>query len=54
VTDAQSRAAELLRLAAQYLRDNANTTILIAYDETECDGSCLADDCEFAAEALEA
>lgn len=46
-----ARAAQLLRLAAQYIRENCPDE-LIEYDEAECDGECLALDCESAADAL--
>jgi hypothetical protein len=49
-----SRAIEMLKVAARFLRENAygvDTTIF--YDGAECDGQCIADDCENAALALE-
>jgi hypothetical protein len=53
---ALSRAAEMLRVAAKYARkvdDWAPThASLVAYDGTHCDGFCLADDCDAAAEDL--
>lgn len=46
------RARQLLKLAAKYIRKYKDDGIIF-YDETECDGACLADDCEAAAESLE-
>ena len=43
------RKNELLLLAAQYIREHSTMDDLIHYDGTECDGACLADDCEAAA-----
>lgn len=48
-----ARTVELLRLAARYIRDNADCEQLIEYDDTDCDGICLADDCESQAETIE-
>ncbi len=45
------RAIEMLRKAAKYIRDNDPEGI-IHYDEADCDGYCVADDCEIAAEML--
>lgn len=47
-----ARAIEMLRVAARFIRQHAPDRT-IAYDETECDGNCLAEDCEFAADDLE-
>lgn len=46
------RAAELLHLASAAIRDNC-PEIEIFYDETTCDGYCLADDCQIQAEMME-
>lgn len=46
------RARLMLRIAAQYIRENWDDG-LIFYDEAECDGLCVADDCEAAAEGLD-
>lgn len=39
------RAAELLRVAARFIKENGREADVVFYDETECDGQCLADDC---------
>ncbi len=45
------RAAEMLKIAAEYIRENwPDATVF--YDEAECDGYCVADDCETAAEMI--
>jgi len=41
------RANEMLGIAAKYIRQHWADG-LIEYDETECDGYCVADDCESA------
>ena len=45
------RAKEMLRLAAEYIERYPDFTI--EYDETTCDGYCLAEDCRTAASMLE-
>jgi len=47
------RAAEMLRIAAKVIRDLAPDAHHF-YDETDCDGYCIADDCESAADDLDA
>lgn len=47
-----NRAVVMLRVAMNYIRDNCDDG-LIFYDDAECDGACVADDCEIAAGALE-
>jgi hypothetical protein len=42
---ALDRASQILTLAAQYIRENCDDAI-IHYDSVDCDGTCLADDCE--------
>lgn len=49
---ATERAQQLLKIAAKYIRKYKDDGIIV-YDDAECDGACLADDCEFAAENLE-
>lgn len=49
---ARDRAIEMLRIAARYIRET-DAYGTIHYDGTECDGYCVADDCEIAAEELE-
>lgn len=46
------RAIEMLKLAASYIR-GTDPTGRIFYDDSVCDGYCVADDCETAAEELE-
>lgn len=46
------RAVELLRHAAAYIRASSDHDRLIHYDDADCDGLCLADDCDATAEAL--
>lgn len=46
------RAMEMLRIAAKYIRKYHDDGILV-YDGADCDGACIADDCEIAAEAME-
>jgi hypothetical protein len=46
-----ARAVEMLTVAAQYIRDH-DPSGLIKYDEAMCDGYCVADDCETAAESI--
>lgn len=42
-----NRIKEMLQVAADYIREFCPDQ-LIAYDETECDGYCVADGCELA------
>jgi len=46
---AAPRAVEMLLIAANVIRDHAPEAIA-HYDETECDGICIGDDCQYAAE----
>jgi len=46
------RAQEMLRIAAEYIRDFCPDE-LVHYDDSNCDVYCIADDCETAAEMLE-
>jgi hypothetical protein len=54
---AMDRAAMLLKLASQYIRDLPFDVVtdadLMHYDGADCDGICLADDCDAAAHDLE-
>lgn len=45
------RAAYMLRVAARYIAET-DPEGEVEYDETTCDGHCVADDCETAADAL--
>lgn len=45
------RAVEMLTIAAKIIRDHAPEAYA-HYDEADCDGYCVADDCEIAAEQL--
>jgi hypothetical protein len=47
----EPRASYLLRVAAQYIRQY-HPDGLIAFDEADCDGYCLATDCESEASDL--
>ena len=42
----------MLRIAAEVIREHASEATHF-YDEADCDGYCIADDCESAAEELE-
>lgn len=51
--DPIERAIQMLNLAAEWARDNVVIGFTeLHYDGADCDGYCLADDCENAAEAL--
>ena len=45
----ENRAEYMLRVAAAYIRNNCPDG-KIYYDEAECDGFCVSNDCEIAAE----
>ena len=45
------RAVEMLRIAAEVIRENA-PDVTAEYDGVTCDGICIADDCESIAETL--
>ena len=47
-----ARAIEILRIAAKFIDKNCPDGVIF-YDETDCDGICLADDCRGAADLLE-
>ena len=47
------RAVEMLRLASEMIREYCPDAAAF-YDDAECDGFCVADDCEFIADDLEA
>lgn len=44
------RKDQLLKLAAEYIRKYTDCENVIFYDGTDCDGECLATDCEAASE----
>jgi hypothetical protein len=46
------RAAELLAATRAFLYKNPVMEYTVFYDETECDGACLADDCGFAIDEI--
>jgi hypothetical protein len=48
----KARAAEMLRIAAIIIREHCPEAMHF-YDEVPCDGTCIADDCDSAAEGLE-
>lgn len=45
------RAMLMLKVAAKYIKESG-TELEIHYDEADCDGHCVAEDCENAADAL--
>jgi hypothetical protein len=45
------RAIEMLTIAASYIREHC-PEMVVFYDEVECDGGCVADDCESVADDL--
>lgn len=49
------RAIQMLKIAARWINENGGHfgATLINYDGADCDGSCIATDCEHAAECLE-
>ena len=47
------RAAYLLRVVGQFIDTNPVSDYTVIYDEAECDGACLRDDCSVAADELE-
>jgi hypothetical protein len=53
IEEMMSKAIErknyLLRIAARYIREHAPEETIF-YDGTDCDGACLADECECAAD----
>lgn len=48
------RAVEMLRIAARYIRETYPDGHTVHYDGADCDGFCIADDCESAAEDVAA
>lgn len=51
--DAIGRAEYLLRVVGQFMRQNPSAeSCETFYDEAMCDGACLAEDCEIAANEL--
>lgn len=48
-----ARTVELLRLAARYIREGDDYERTIEYDNADCDGICLADDCDSQADTIE-
>ncbi len=49
---AVERAIVMLEVVVRYLEENPVQEYTVHYDETNCDGYCLADDCRVAAEEL--
>ena len=48
------RAIEMLKIASNYIREcPCDGDYTVFYDDAICDGWCVADDCESAAEMLE-
>jgi hypothetical protein len=52
MSDEQKRAIEMLKVAAQYIREHCPDQEIF-YDDAICEGSCVATDCETAAEMME-
>lgn len=50
--EAIERAIKMLGIAADYLDENCDTSETVEYDNAECDGSCVADDCNIARDQL--
>jgi len=46
-----TKAKEMLQIAADYIR-KFSPDGMVHYDEADCDGYCVADDCEIAAASL--
>lgn len=46
-----ARAQEMLQIAADYIREYYPDAIVF-YDDADCDGYCIANDCEIAAKEL--
>ena len=49
------RAIQMLKIAARWINENSGHfgETLLHYDGADCDGFCIAMDCEHAAECLE-
>jgi hypothetical protein len=47
------RAAYLLGVVEQFIKENRLEDYMTVYDEAECDGACLADDCKDVREMFE-
>ena len=45
------RAIQMLEISAEYI-EQTDTYGVIAYDDADCDGGCVADDCRSIAELL--
>ena len=52
--EASPRAVLMMRIASELIRDGLAVDQTVFYDDAECDGYCVADDLDFAAEALDA
>lgn len=52
LVDAAGRALELLNATRLFIDANPIGEYIVHYDEAECDGLCLADDCATAADSL--
>lgn len=49
--DELKRAAYMLGIASKYIEEN-NPEDIIRYDEADCDGYCVVDDCRSSAEEV--
>ena len=52
--EASPRAVLMMRIASELIRDGLAVEQTVFYDDAECDGYCVADDLDYAAEALDA
>ena len=50
LVDALERAVTLLDATARFIRQNPIQEYTVFYDEAQCDGGCLADDCRISLE----
>jgi hypothetical protein len=52
--EALRRAATLLKATRDFINSNPVQEYMVHYDEADCDGACLADDCRLALDEAEA
>lgn len=50
--EAHKRAIEMLEVAAKYIDEHCPYDFIF-YDDTDCDGYCVAEDCRIAAAELQ-
>ena len=51
-SEAVTRAIKMLSIASKYIDDNCDLDETIFYDQADCDGYCVVEDCVVAAEEL--